>query len=290
MQIKRNINTTNFTTMHVRGSAEYYLKADSLDDIKTGIKFAKNHRIPYCIIGNGSKVFFRKSHYEGIIIHNLIDYLIYKKEVLKAGSGVKLPILANFCLEKSIIGFEWTADIPGTVGGAIYMNAGALGATIADNLIEVTTLDLKKNIIKVHPKKNLSFAYRYSPFQDEKRNEFIAEATFKAQKGEREKIIRKTEENKKYRLETQPIGSFTLGSVFKRVKYKGEEVFPGLLLEKAGCKKMRIGDAEVSQKHANFIINRGNASTKDILKLISIMKKSVKNKFCIDLELEIRII
>jgi UDP-N-acetylmuramate dehydrogenase len=169
------------------------------------------------------------------------------------------------------------------------MNAGAFGSTISNNLIEVKVMDLSSGELKKYKKNQLKFRHRYSSFQENNRL-FILEASFQVAQGSKKVIVEKMRTCRKYRLETQPIDCYTLGSVFKRTIFNGEEVSAGLLLEKAGCKKMKVGEAEVSQKHANFIINREKATTKDILSLISRMKKSVKNKFGVDLELEIRII
>lgn len=289
MQIKKDIDTTKLTTMHVPGSAKYYLKANSPDDVKTGIKFAENHHIPYCIIGNGSKILFKDEHYKGLIIHNSIDKIVRHGKILQASSGVKLPRLVYYCARNSIAGFEWAADIPGTVGGAIYMNAGAFGSTISDNLIEVKVMDLSSGELKKYKKNQLKFRYRYSSFQENNRL-FILEASFQVAKGSKKIIAKKIQTYHRYRLETQPIDCHTLGSIFKRTVFNGKEVSAGLLLEKTGCKKIKIGGAEVSQKHANFIINRGEATAKDILSLISAMRTSVKNKLGVNLELEIRII
>lgn len=289
MKIKENVETITLTTLKISGSAKYYLRARSIKDVLYGVNFAKKHKLPYLILGNGSKVLFRKNYY-GLVIQNSIDLIRYKKNILKVASGYKLPLLASFCFKNSITGFEWAINVPGTVGGAIFMNAGAFGTTISDVLIEVTVLETKSGKIKKYLKENLKFDHRYSSFQDKKKNEIILEATFKAQKGDKQEIIHKMEEYKKYRLETQPIGKATLGSIFKKTVWKGKETPAGYLLEKAGCKGLRIGNAQISQKHANFIINKGNATASDILDLISLVKKKVKEKFDIELELEIRII
>lgn len=281
--IKKNIDITNLTTLRIPSIAKYYAQAKSAKKIINALDFAKKNNLDYCVIGNGSKILFKNKTYNGIIIHNLTNFIKYKNNILQVASGVKLSVLANFCLKKLITGFEWLGDIPGTVGGAVFMNAGAFESDISDILVKVTALDTRSNKIKIYLKKDIKFNHRYSSFQDKKKHEIILEASFNALKAKKREIIKKMHEYRKYRAQTQPIGKYTLGSTFKNP----EKASAGFLLDKAGCRGMRVGHAEISKKHANFIINKQKASSRDILKLISQVKKIVNKKFGINLELEI---
>lgn len=289
MKIKTNKNITSLTTLRILCKADFYLKAESVQDIKTGIKFAKEKKIKFFILGNGSNVLFKNDYYNGLIIHIAFASLSVQNSILQADAGVKLPVLANFCQKNKITGFEWLAHIPGSVGGAIYMNANAFGFCIADNLIKVKVLNSKTGKIMNLDKSKLKFEYKNSVFQ--KKNELIIlSAEFKVQQDKLEKIQKKIKEYFEYRKINQPMSYPTLGCTFKNLVINGEKKSAGLLLDQAGCKGMKIGGAEVSNIHANFIINNGTAKAQDILKLIKIMRKKVKEKFNIDLELEIRVV
>jgi UDP-N-acetylmuramate dehydrogenase len=291
MRIRKNVDITNLTTMRIKGLARYYLEAGSIDNVKRGVRFAKIHKIPYYIMGNGSKILFRSPKYRGLLIHNKIVNISYgdNKKFLRVGSGVTLSWFVAWCKKELIKTFEWADGIPGTIGGAVYMNAGAFGSEISDNLLEVITLDLNTGRLKKYKKCQLVFDHRHSSFQKEKRANFILEASFKTSKGNKKKITRKIKMYRQHRRAAHPVAP-SLGSVFKKAFYKGEWVPAGFLLDKAGCKELKNGRAEVSQKHANFIVNKGGARSSDVLKLIRLMKIKVREKFGVRLKLEIQIV
>tara|TARA_Y100000310_G_C20698649_1_gene827640 strand:+ start:3975 stop:4880 length:906 start_codon:yes stop_codon:yes gene_type:complete len=301
MKIQKNKNITNLTTLRIKSKADFYLKAESVNHIKYGIKFAKEKKIKFFILGNGSNVLFKNDYYKGLIIHIISNNLKLENNILQAGAGVKLPVLSSFCVKNKITGFEYLTHIPGTIGGAICMNAGAFGSSISDNLIKIKVLNAKTEKIISINKSELDFKYKYSIFQN-KSELIILRACFKIKKETLEKIQEKTKEYLEHRKARQPFGKPTLGCTFKNLviskacNFRSAQIInnkkksAGEFLDKAGCKNIKSGDAEVSNLHANFIINRGNAKSCDILKLVEIMKKKVKNKFNIDLELEIRVV
>jgi len=287
-KIQKNIDTTLLTTLRISGKACFYLKAGNAEDIKAGIRFAKKANIPFCIIGNGSNILFKEKNYKGLIIQIALNNINLENKILRIDAGVKLPELAQFCQNQGIIGFEWLAHVPGTLGGALYMNAGAFKHNISDNLLKVQILNPKNNKIVYCKKCKLKFSYRHSSLQE--KNQIILCAWFKAKKTNKKNISKKIKEYFEYRQIHHPMDKPTLGSTFKNPIENGEKKSAGLLLDQADCKGMRINGAQVSKKHANFIVNNGNASAQDILKLIDLMKKKVKDKFNIDLELEIKVI
>jgi len=185
-------------------------------------------------------------------------------------------------LENELTGIEFASGIPGTFGGAIFMNAGAYGEQIGDKIIETTYID--ENLeIKTMTKEEHEFEYRKSIFQ--KNNGIILSGKIKLEKGNKEEIKTKMEEYSKTRREKQPLNMPNAGSIFKR----GEGYITAKLIDECGLKEYRIGDAEVSELHAGFIVNKGNATAKDILNLIQYIKYKIKEKFNIDIETEIRI-
>lgn len=287
-KIQKNIDTTSLTTMRMKSKADFYLKAENIGDIKNGIEFSKTKKISFCIIGNGSNILFKNKIYKGLIIQIAFNAISLENKILRVDAGVKLPVLANFCQKNKIAGFEWLAQIPGTLGGAIFMNAGAFGKNISDNLLKVQILNPAKGKTKAYKESDLEFDYRHSSLQE--KNQVILRAWFKTKTTHKKKICQKTQEYFAYRKSHHPIDKFTLGSTFKNPVINGIKKSAGELLDQAGCKKMRINDAQVSDMHANFIINNENATSQDVLQLIKLMREKVKEKFNIDLELEIRII
>lgn len=288
MKILSNIDITNLSTLKIKQMTKYYLRATSLRHVKMGLRFATINQIPYYIIGNGSKVLFKKTPFNGIIIHNSINKISIKNNLLTVESGTKLPHLACWCAENSLKGFEWAEGIPGTVGGAIYMNAGAFGSTTSDRLVKVKTLDSVSLKVNFYEKNQFTFKHRYSSFQ--RKREFITEGIFQVDPCPKKEILEIMKRNREYRQSTQPTNYPTLGSTFKQVWYKGKMVSAGFLIDRAGCKNLIIGGAEISEKHANFIVNKRGATSKDVLKLIEIVKNRVKSKFGVNLKLEIRIV
>ena len=272
------------TTFKVGGPAECYIKIDNIKDLRNILKFAKDNNININILGNGSNVLVSEKGIKGIVLNikfNKIEMMNYDRKIYaNIGAGVKVSILAHLLLKNEITGFEELSGIPGTIGGAIKMNAGAHGKEFKDIVNTVTCMDYDGNI-KQFENKDMNFGYRKSMLKDKKY--IVLEVGMQFEKGIEKNIKEKMNEYKKYRKEKQPIEYPSAGSTFKR----GEDYITAKLIDEAGLKGYSIGGAEVSEKHAGFIINKGNATAKDILNLIEYVKNTVYEKFNKKIELEI---
>ena len=272
------------TTFKVGGPAECYIKIDNIKDLRNILKFAKDNNININILGNGSNVLVSDKGIKGIVLNikfNKIEMMNYDRKIYaNIGAGVKVSILGHLLLKNEITGFEELSGIPGTIGGAIKMNAGAHGKEFKDIVNTVTCMDYNGNI-KQFENKDMNFGYRRSMLKDKKY--IVLEVGMQFEKEIEKNIKEKMDEYKKYRKEKQPIEYPSAGSTFKR----GEDYITAKLIDEAGLKGYSIGGAEVSEKHAGFIINKGNATAKDILDLIEYVKNTVYEKFNKEIELEI---
>lgn len=275
------------TTFKVGGPAECYIKIYDVEHLRHILRFAKQKNIPITILGNGSNVLVLDKGIKGIVLNirfNKIEMMNLDKKIFaNVGAGVKISVFGHLLLKNAIAGFEELSGIPGTIGGAVRMNAGAHGKEFKDIVSSVTCMDYDGNI---HQFKNedMHFEYRKSMLKDEAY--IVLEIHMEFQKGEEKDIKEKMEEYANYRKEKQPIEYPSAGSTFKR----GADFITAKLIDEAGLKGYSIGGAEVSSKHAGFIINKGNATAKDILELIEYVKHEVEEKFNKKIELEIEII
>ena len=288
--IKDNIlfdeTMANHTTFKVGGPAECYIKINDIQDLRKILKFAKDKNIAITVLGNGSNVLVLDKGIKGIVLNirlNKIEMVnLDGKFFATIGAGVKISIFGHLLLKNELTGFEELSGIPGTIGGAVRMNAGAHGKEFKDIVNFVTCMDYDGNI-KQFENAEMEFAYRSSMLKDKKY--IVLEVGMQFQKGNEEEIRSKMEEYATYRKEKQPIEYPSAGSTFKR----GDDFITAKLIDEAGLKGYHIGGAEVSTKHAGFIINKGNATAKDILELIEYVKKTVEEKFNKKIELEIEI-
>lgn len=285
--IKYNEPMKNYTTFKVGGPAECLIKIYNLEELKEILKFAKENLINLTIIGNGSNLLVLDGGIKGITLLMKMDDININQEnekfIIKAQSGTKMGKLAQILLSKEISGFEELSGIPGTIGGAVIMNAGAHGKEIKDIVTNVKCIDYQ-GIEKEFINEDLKFEYRNSILKNSKY--IITEVTLKLNKGNQEKIKEKMKEYLDYRKEHQPIEYPSAGSTFKR----GKDFITAKLIDEAGLKGYTIGGAQVSTKHAGFIINKGEATAKDILELTNYIKNTIKEKFNKQIELEIQII
>lgn len=275
------------TTFKIGGPAEVFIKVRDVEDLKQILKFKNENNIPLTVIGNGSNILVSDKGIKGIVAKIEIKKFEIKQEEenieITVGSGNKNIEIAQNLLKNDISGFEELSGIPGTIGGAIRMNAGAHGKEIKDILKSVIVLDFDGNI-KTMENNELQFQYRNSILSKEKL--IVLEATFSLQKGVKEEIQNKINEYQNWRKEKQPLEFPNAGSTFKR----GDGFITAQLIDQCGLKGYNVGGAEVSTKHAGFIVNKGNATAKDVIELTNYIKEKVYEKFQKNIELEIEVL
>ena len=281
-KILLNYDMGKSTWFRAGGKAKGYVTINNLKDLKTIV--SHEDKIKYSIIGVGSNILVRDSGYNGLIIKLGKDFNKIKidKNILSVGAGVLDINLAKFALKNLIKDFEFFIGIPGTVGGAVKMNAGCYGSQTSDNLKRVLVLNSQGKVQYINLKE-LNLEYRSSNLD---KKSIILQADFNFNHSTYDEILKKNNHIKLKREQTQPIKEKTSGSTFKNPPDK----FAAELIEKAGCKGLQVGDASVSNLHANFIINNGTATATDIEKLGIKVIKRVKEKFGIILEWEIKIL
>lgn len=282
-KIYKDYEIKNITTFKVGGKVDYLVIPENYEDIRLTLRFGRDNNIPVYLMGNGSNLLVSDSGIKGIIIRISKENFI-KKEIksnfIKSESGVPLYELISISLKNELSGLEFLHGIPGALGGVIAMNAGTDGCSISDFLKEIKVMDNFGEIF-ILPKEEIDFSYRKSSIIEKKL--IVLEALLELKKSKKENIFSTLKNKVKKRRLTQPLTFPTAGCVFKN---EGENK-AGFLIEKAGCKGLRIGDAEVSTIHANFILNRGNATFKDIISLMKMVRERVYEKFNIILNPEI---
>ena len=287
-KIKQNEPMKEHTSLKIGGPAEIFVRVSSVEELKEILKLCKTNKIPLTIVGNGSNILVLDKGIKGIVIKtNLKEIKIKNKEneniEITVDDGVQLGFLAQKLLKEEITGFEELSGIPGTIGGAIVMNAGAHGKEMKDIVTEITAIDYSGNI-HIFTNEQAKFEYRNSIFST---GEYIIlQVKLLLKKGNKEEIKLKMNEYAQYRKEKQPIEYPSAGSTFKR----GTDFVTAKLIDEAGLKGYSIGGAKVSEKHAGFIINTGNATAKDIIELVKYVQDKVYEKFGKKIELEIKIL
>lgn len=283
-KVIENVDLKKFTTYRLNETALALVYPDSIDNLIKLLSYLREKEVKCKIIGNGSNLIF-KSHYDGVLIKlSELNNLEIKDNLIKVEAGYSLSKLALKTADLGLSGLEFAAGIPGTIGGAVYMNAGAYKSDMGYVVKEVKVIDPDFNIITMY-NKDLDFHYRTSFLM--KNNDYIClEATIVLEKKDKNEIIEIMNDRKKRRIETQPLDKPSAGSVFRNPD--GDSAWR--LVEAIGYKGKCINDAQVSEKHANFIINKGKARGKDIYKLISEIKEKVKEEYGIDLKIEQEII
>jgi UDP-N-acetylmuramate dehydrogenase len=275
----------NHTSFKLGGMADILLLPKTLEEVALAIKKSKELQIPYYIIGNGSNILVLDKGFRGVIIKIASNYksVTIQGDTVVCGAGILLSKLSKVVSENSLTGFEFASGIPGTIGGAVCMNAGAYGGEIKDVILSCQALTNEGEIITLN-KEELMLEYRSSIVQ--KNNYTVAEVTLKLEEGDFNKIKEKIKQLNAMRIEKQPLDSPSAGSTFKRPKNN----FAGKLIMDSGLRGYTIGGAQVSKKHCGFIINKGNATSKDVVDLINHVQQTVKQKFDIKLESEVKII
>lgn len=283
--IKYDEPLKNHTSLRIGGPADVFCSPGNIEDLKKVVSISKKYNIPFLVIGNGTNLLILDSGIRGLVINlnKSFKKIVFSDKIVKIGAGVSLVYLSKIALKREMSGLEFACNIPGTLGGAIINNAGFKGNCMADVVQNVTFLTGENKVEKTS-KSNLNFNYRECNL--ECKSVIILEATLLLKKVNKEEIELKIKENIKIRETKQPLHKLNAGSIFKNPPgyYAGE------LVEKVGAKGLSRGKAEVSLKHANFIVNNGGASAREILYLIEEIEKRVKKNFGIKLEREIEIL
>ena len=282
LKLLKNEPLARHTTFKIGGKAKYFICPREIKELKEALVFAGKKKLPLLIIGAGSNILVKDKGFSGLVIKLLGGLKKYniKQNIVTAQAGVYLPELALICAKRSLSGLEFLSGIPGTVGGAVKGNAGAWGQEIAQIVKSVTVITLKGKLKKLKPAQ-ITFGYRKSNLKD-----IVIEVELKLEKSTKEKIYQKIREYILKRKLSQPLEYPSAGSVFKNPR--GYHV--AKLIESCGLKGKRIGQAQISKKHANFIVNLARAKAKEVIALMNLIKKKVEKKFKITLEPELKIV
>lgn len=283
--IVRNEPLAKHTTFKIGGPAEYFVTPENEDQLKLVIKVCRESNIPYYIIGKGSNLLVGDKGYKGVIIqiYKNFDWIKIDKNIVTAGAGVMLSRLATQAAEHNLAGLQGECGIPGTLGGAVTMNAGAYGYEIKDYIISATVLNQEGEIFTLN-KEELQLAYRTSIVQ--KNSYIVIEAVFELPYGNKEDILAEITEFNRKRVEKQPLEYPSAGSTFKRpVGY-----FAGKLIMDSGLAGYRVGDIMISMKHCGFVVNMGNGTASEVRQLIEDVQHIIYEKHQVMLEPEVRII
>jgi len=274
------------STFGVGGPAKVLLLPKKEIEVKNILKYCNQNKIKTCFIGSGSNLLFSDEGFNGVIISlkkAFKNLAVSDDGFIKVGSGVILVKMVAQAIKNNIKGLESLSGVPGTLGGALYMNAGAYGSEISNYFISARLLDINGDEVTL-TNDDVSFAYRKSTFPS---SHILVEAIFKCEKGDIDKILSNKDKFSKSRRNNQPLKYRSAGSVFKNPSQK---IAAGYLIDQSGLKGVQKGGAMISDKHANFIVNLGDASSEDILYLIKLIKRKVIKKFNIELELEIKLL
>jgi UDP-N-acetylmuramate dehydrogenase len=285
--ILENELMSKHTSFKIGGMADIFVNVKKEDDVKKVLEYSDENQIPLTIIGNGSNLLVKDGGIRGIVLRvDIEEFYLEKKDeeyIVTVGAGVKNGYVAQKLLIEEIEGFEFAAGIPGSIGGAIRMNAGAHGGEMKNIVLETKCIDKKGNI-KILSNEEQKFEYRNSIFST---NEYIILSTkLRLNKGIYKEIKSKMDEYSVWRKEHQPLEYPSAGSTFKR----GEDFITAKLIDECGLKGYNIGGAEVSTKHAGFVVNKGDAKAKDVLNLTKYISQMIYEKFGKKVELEVQVI
>jgi UDP-N-acetylmuramate dehydrogenase len=272
---------SDVSSFGIGGPARYFTEAHSAAEMQAVLKFAHEKNIRVFILGKGSNSLFHDKGFDGLVVLNKIDYLQMTDSIVRVGSGYSFARLGGITARSGLTGLEFASGIPATVGGAIYMNAGANGKETAESLVAVNYIFEDGESVFLN-KNDIFFGYRISSFQQWKGA--IVDATFKLKHAHDAKLVQK--KILSYRLKTQPYGEKSAGCIFKNPP----EIPAGKLIEQCGLKGTKIGGAAISELHGNFIVNQGRAKAQDVLDLIFKVKEKIYRNTGIVLEEEIHIV
>ena len=280
--IKRNHILAPYTTFEIGGPADIFITPSEIEEVKWAVSVAEEENISYYVLGNGSNLLIDDNGIRGMVIYlgeKFIDKQVVGNKII-AQSGASLESICNLASEHSLTGMEFSVGIPGTLGGAIFMNAGAFEGQTGDVVEEV--ICLVDGELKTYSRESMEFGYRTSTFQ--KLGALILEGTLTLQKGDPQKIKAKMDELTEKRETKQPLEIPSAGSVFKRP----EGYYAGKLIQDSDLRGYSVGGAQVSTKHCGFIVNKGEAKSEDVKELIKHIQKTVKEEFGVTLERELK--
>lgn len=301
------MNLSDFSNYKIGGKAKYFLRAKTIDDIVIAVQKAKAENLPVFILGGGTNLLIDDKGFDGLVIHLDFNAIGLDGLSLTVEAGVQMEDLLKFAIDNGLSGLEWAGGLPGTFGGAVRGNAGAFGGEIKDLIREVESLDISKDKPEFLKRNydECEFGYRTSVFKKNNGKEIILRAVLNMKKGERDRIKKEVQEKIDYRNKRHPMEYANAGSIFKNIdarklnekqlaRFKHvmkTDPFPVIptayVVAESGLGGRKCGGAMISEKHPNFIVNCGNAKSKDIKELISLVKKTVQNKFDIYLEEEV---
>lgn len=308
MNIQENILLKNYSNYRIGGPAKYFCEVTSVDELCQAIDFAKEKNIPVFILGGGTNILFKDNGFDGLILKISLTSLREEAGIIFVEAGVMVKTVLEFVVEKNLSGLEWAGGLPGTFGGAIRGNAGCFGGETKDSVYEVKSLNIRTKELIKRNKEECEFKYRSSIFKTRAIDEVIIEVGISLHPGEHDKIKKSIEEKIEYRATRHPMEYPNIGSIFKNVPIQNipnqllaefsavikQDPFPvvpaAYLISETGLKGAVSGGAMISTKHPNFIVNTNNASAKDVLSLIKLIKESVYKKFSISLEEEVILI
>lgn len=308
LQIQENVELAPHTVFKIGGPAGFFCQANSADELKEAIGWAKAKNTKFFILGAGSNVLVSDSGFDGLVIKNQANKIEVRGEMVEAEAGAQMARVVSESVKAGLTGFEWAIGIPGTIGGSVRGNAGCFGSETKDVVESVEVLDSLNARRYTLDAEKCNFSYRHSIFK-ENPNLIALSAVLKLEKGDPQKSQELIVQYSKKRLTSQDIGAKCAGCIFKNVewarrdidkakllkrfpelaRFSGQKSIPsGFLIDYLGLKGFRIGQAQISQRHANYFINLGGASAEDVLTLISLAKEKVQNRYGTFLEEEIQ--
>ncbi len=283
--IYANEPMSKHTTFKIGGTADIFVKLRITEQIERLINLCNEKNVPIKVIGNGSNILVKDNGVRGVVAKICTNsYEFLDEETIRVDAGMLNVKVSMILVEHSLTGFEFASGIPGTIGGAVKMNAGAYGSQMSDVVVKTKYIDLKDMQIKEINNTEQKFEYRKSLFSTTP--SIIIDTTLRLKKAEKEEIQEKISKNNESRKTKQPIEKPSAGSTFKR----GKNFITAQLIDECGLKGYTVGGAQVSTKHAGFVVNTGNATASDVIKLVEIIKQKVQEKFNKDIDLEIEII
>lgn len=283
MPVKLNEPMSRHTTFKIGGAADVFAMPQTAEELLFAVSLCRENGVPFYIVGNGSNLLVKDKGFRGVIIHPDLKKLSLDGNKITAGAGTMLGAVARLAADNSLTGLEFASGIPGTTGGGVCMNAGAYGGELKD-VIETVEILTREGEIKTISGKEAEFGYRTSGIM--KTGAIVFETVFVLEKGNKGAILDKMNTLNSQRREKQPLEYPSAGSTFKRP----EGYFAGKLIDDCGLRGFSVGDAQVSEKHCGFVVNKGNATAKDVLELMEKVSERVYEKFGVKLEPEVRVI